>query len=240
MKRVGKILLAAVLILAAVMIGLKMQREHQPSESQSLPAPTVQKGTQQSVEESTDQAEDVDEQVGSLSTAELKPLEDLFNQADANGLLLSTYADASQIDLSQLFYNGTDSNTEVTEQERKLYAQAMQIEKAELDMTKVTTSQADAYLSKWLGVDLTEMLIGLPDYSGWVYLEEYDAFYFLHGDTNYQKAFFVSGERSENNQLIIRYTLEGSEETRELTLKDRHSSYLVLSNTIVVGKQVVS
>lgn len=161
-------------------------------------------------------------QVASIAVPEtdLESMEALFNSPQNNGLLLSVFDDASDIDLSQIFYNGADITNSVTEDERELYCQTLGIDSIPLDMTKITTAQANDFLVKWLGIGLSEINTSLADYDGWVYLEDYDAYYFLHGDTNYQELDFISGEVSaDQKQISVVYSLGEPAEYRTAAVK---------------------
>lgn len=149
----------------------------------------------------------------------LESIEALFNQPQNNGLLLSVFDDVSDIDLSQVFYNGAGITNSVTEEERELYCRTLGIDSAPLDMTKITTAQANDFLVRWLGIGLSGISTSLTDYDGWVYLEDYDAYYFLHGDTNYQELDFISGEAAaDQKQISAVYSLGEPAEYRTVTV----------------------
>lgn len=151
---------------------------------------------------------------------DLESIEALFNQPQNNGLLVSVFDDVSDIDLSQVFYNGAGVTNSVTEEERELYCRTLGIDPAPLDMTKITTAQANGFLAKWLGIGLSGVNTSLADYDGWLYLEDYDAYYFLHGDTNYQELDFISGEAAaDQKQISVVYSLGEPAEYRTATIK---------------------
>nr|WP_325230053.1 M56 family metallopeptidase [uncultured Oscillibacter sp.] len=110
--------------------------------------------------------------------------------------------DYRQIDLFTLFYNGTGAPMEVTEKERQAVAEAdYGGEDPMVDLVKCPASEIDAVLRKYLG-------IGLDETDQWsldrfTYLEEYDAYYDFHGDTNYPgEVTFTSGEWKDGKVLL--------------------------------------
>lgn len=152
-----------------------------------------------------------------LETPEDRPLtaEELerFNTEVFNGdgfnmmnqfLFLAVEApkDYQQIDLFQLFYNGTGEPMEVTEEERQAVADAAYGgEDPMVDLVKCPASEMDAVLRKYLGLTLDETdQWGLDRFT---YLEEYDAYYAFHGDTNYPgEVTFISGKWKDGKVLL--------------------------------------
>ncbi len=110
--------------------------------------------------------------------------------------------DYQQIDLFQLFYNGTGAPLEVTEEERQAVADAAYGgEDPMVDLVKCPASEMDAVLQKYLGLALDETdQWGLDRFT---YLEEYDAYYDFHGDTNYPgEVTFISGKWKDGKVFL--------------------------------------
>lgn len=110
--------------------------------------------------------------------------------------------DYRQIDLFALFYNGTGEPMEVTEEERQAVAEAdYGGEDPMVDLVKCPASEMDAVLRKYLGLTLDETdQWGLDRFT---YLEEYDAYYDFHGDTNYPgEVTFTSGKWKDGKVLL--------------------------------------
>lgn len=146
---------------------------------------------------------------GPLTTEELQ----IYNNMVFNGdgfnirnqfLLLAVEApkDYKQIDLFQLFYNGTGEPMEVTEEERRAVAEAgYGGEDPMLDLIKCPRDQMDAVLKEYVGLSLDETDKWCLDQ--FTYLEEYDAYYDFHGDTNYPgEVTFTSGEWKDGKVLL--------------------------------------
>lgn len=110
--------------------------------------------------------------------------------------------DYRQIDLFALFYNGTGEPMEVTEEERQAVAEAdYGGEDPMVDLVKCPASEMDAVLQKYLGLTLDETDRWCLDQ--FTYLEEYDAYYDFHGDTDYPgEVTFTSGEWKDGKVLL--------------------------------------
>lgn len=146
---------------------------------------------------------------GPLTTEELQ----IFNNKVFNGdgfnmrnqfLFLAVEApkDYKQIDLFTLFYNGTGEPVEVTEEERRAVSDmGYGGGDPEVDLIKCPRDQMDAVLEEYLGLSLDETdQWGLDQFT---YLEEYDAYYDFHGDTNYPgEVTFTSGEWKDGKVLL--------------------------------------
>ena len=152
-----------------------------------------------------------------LETPEDRPLtaEELerFNTEVFNGggfnmmnqflcLAMEAPKDYRQIDLFVLFYNGTGEPMEVTEEERQAVAEAdYGGEDPMVDLVKCPASEMDAVLQKYLGLTLDETDRWCLD--RFTYLEEYDAYYDFHGDTDYPgEVTFTSGKWKDGKVLL--------------------------------------
>ena len=62
-----------------------------------------------------------------------------------------------------------------------------------------------------------------------IYLEEYDAYYLLHGDTNFQRCTVTSLEQNEDGTIALTYEQESGEKGI-VTLKGSKGSYQFVSN----------
>lgn len=110
--------------------------------------------------------------------------------------------DYKQIDLFQLFYNGTGDPMDITEEERRAVAEAgYGGADPEVDLVKCPRARMDEILQEYLGLSLDETdQWGLDQFT---YLEEYDAYYHFCGDTNYPgNVVFTSGERKDGKVLL--------------------------------------
>lgn len=164
-----------------------------------------------------------------LSSQELEWFnEEFFNQSTSpclpNQFLTSLYDSPQEIDLYELFYNGTGEPESIDQAERQAAAEAIGGEDS-TDLVKFSAANADRVLETYTGLtlDQTEQ-IGLDRFT---YLEETDAYYHFHGDTNAVAAVFTAGTR-QGDTVRLYYDAYGSflggelaESWACLTLKDR-------------------
>lgn len=97
-------------------------------------------------------------------------------------------------------------------------------------MTKVTRAQMEAFLLEHAGLHLEDtQRKGLDQF---IYLEEYDAYYLAHGDTNYSNCEILSGTRNADGTISLEYesTFHGDSGTATVTLETSENGYRFLSN----------
>lgn len=174
-----------------------------------------------------------------LTEEELEWFETEFFNTEENRIInmfmTSEYFYAKDIDLRQLFYGGTYAidASPVSEEEEQLLKERYDI--MELDICKVTTDEMDAILQKYLGMTLEETnKIGID---GLYYLEEYDAYYSVAGDTEYMRYDMDYGWKNVNGTITIEYThdqtLSSDKELYSVTLKEVDGNYYFVSNESV-------
>ena len=141
-----------------------------------------------------------------------------------NMLLSSYYDTAADIDLYELFYNGpTGIQEEVTEAEQTAIGPVA----FEHYPIKTQRTEMDAFLQEYLGVALDET--NKKNLDQFIYLEEYDAYYLLHGDTNFQRCTVTSLKQNEDGTIALTYEQESGEKGI-VTLKGSKGSYQFVSN----------
>ncbi len=165
-----------------------------------------------------------------LSDEEIAGFNTEFFSADGlnNRMLGSEYAVPEEINLFELFYNGVnDAAAEVSEEELALLTE-FDSQAPYLDIIKITAGEMDTVLRKRLGLGLEETKkTGLENFC---YLAEYDSYYLIHGDTNYDPCTVTSGTRESDGKLILEYTKEYEEGRWAVTLQETDEGYLFLSN----------
>ncbi len=134
-----------------------------------------------------------------LGQEELLEFEDLiFSREDARirrQFLSSFYETPEDIDLYELFYNGTGQPETLGDGERQALVDAFyEGQDPEVDLTKLPAGEIDQILRRYAGLTLAETnSVGMD---GFQYLPDYDAYYHFHGDTNaIGPVTFLSGER---------------------------------------------
>lgn len=145
-----------------------------------------------------------------------------------NMMLSSEYDRPENIDLFQLFYNGIGGvEDQVSEEEEALLAE-LNSEAPYLDIVKVTTNEMNDFLEEKLGIQLDETKkIGLENF---YYLEPYDSFYLVVGDTNFDWCTVTSGIWKSDKELTLDYTKEYEGGQWRVVLEKTDNGYLFVSN----------
>jgi hypothetical protein len=162
---------------------------------------------------------------------------DLFFNGDdfniRNQFLSSLYSKPGEIDLFELFYIGSGIDERITEDELKAVMTENNmtgtIEDLPCPCEKSSLSNMDKILTEHMGITLADTNdVGLD---GFTYLSEHDAYYHLHGDTNYRTNIsFSSGEREGNViRLFYNDTFFGDGD-KVLTLQEEEGKYLFVAN----------
>ncbi len=153
-----------------------------------------------------------------------------------NQFLSSIYDGPESIDLFGLFYVGSGLDETITDEELLAAMDAAgisgTIEALPSPCEKNSVENMDAILTKYMDITVEESnKVGLENMN---LLEEFDAYYYFHGDTNYRFAItFNRGER-EGNQIRLFYddTFFADGE-KVLTLQEIEDEYTFLSNQYV-------
>ena len=180
-----------------------------------------------------------DPDVVALTAEELEWFETEFFNTEENRIInmfmTSEYHYVQDIELDELFYGGTyaDDASTVSEEEKQLLKD--RYDTMDLDISKVTTEEMDAVLQKYLGITLDETnKIGIEHL---YYLEEYDAYYNVAGDTNYMRYKMDYGWKNANGTITIEYThdenLSSDANLYSVTLKEVDGNYYFISNESV-------
>jgi hypothetical protein len=94
---------------------------------------------------------------------------------------------------------------------------------------KISSGNMNAVLMRYAGLTVAETeKVGLNNFT---YLEEYDAYYYYHGDTNYRAAITFSGGERQGDLIRLYYedTFMADGE-KILTLRETEDGYLFVSN----------
>lgn len=156
--------------------------------------------------------------------------QEFFNQSVPsmhNQFLTSEYESTDQVNLFELFYNGDGGAQAALSQEERDQLTELVPMAASSDVIKVTAQEMSAVLEAGMGVALEDtQQEGLDRF---YYLEQQNAYYLVHGDTNYQKCTVVSGEHISDNQVRLQYTKDDGT-TWVVTLAKQGDGYLFCSN----------
>lgn len=154
-----------------------------------------------------------------------------------NQFLSSIYDAPEKVDLYQLFYCGSGSDYIVTEAERAaVVAYNGWDMEPDCACMKIGRANMDALLKEYMGITLEDTeKIGLENFT---YLEEYDAYYDYHGDTNYRRTISFSGGEREGSTIRLfyddRFMCDGE---KVLTLREQADGYLFVSNKKTAVKE---
>lgn len=145
-----------------------------------------------------------------------------------NMLLNSEYSNPAEIDLFQLFYNGLGGASGQISAEELTLLTEMCSEAANLDVIKITRDEMEAFLRQSLGIELEKTKkTGLDKF---YYLDEYDSYYNIVGDTRFEYCTVISGYWESEDKLRLRYVKESAEGEWEVTLQKISDGYLFIAN----------
>lgn len=147
-----------------------------------------------------------------------------------NQFMSSLYDSPEKINLFELFYCGSGSEEIPTEEERNaVVAHNNWDMEPDCACIKVSRTNMDTVLIDNMGLGLAD--IEKIDLECFTYLEQYDAYYLYHGDTNYcMNISFFGGER-EGDIIRLFYDDEFTGEGEKvLTLRKYGGTYLFVSN----------
>ncbi len=140
----------------------------------------------------------------------------------ANQFLTSLYTSPETIDLFELFYNGTSLPGAMSQEELETLLEAYPDIWADTDCKKLPVKDMDAILEQYVGLRFAETAgIGLDSLT---YLEQYDAYYHFHGDTNARTGVEFSTGFRQGDQVSLYY------EDKMVTLEKAGDSWHIRSN----------
>ena len=105
-----------------------------------------------------------------------------------------------------IFYmcHGTD---QLTDGEKKALHEQLGIDDFWGDCSKMTDAELDAYLLKYMGIEMEPSMAGKHLH----YLEEYDTYYFFHTDANGMGVFNLYGWMTKDGRYLLR-SVEGHDD----------------------------
>ncbi|QFJ53679.1 hypothetical protein [Pseudobutyrivibrio xylanivorans] len=145
------------------------------------------------VEESEDAAD--------LTQEELDAFTELFDTSEYDGFLVRPFNSVDEIEWGEVFYNGAGIEaTDVTEEEREACYKAMGIGDGEEfgDLVVLRAADVKKFVEEHAGADYEDVKNTI--YAD--YLEEYDSFYSLHGDTNWMSFTCKSGKKLDDTYVL--------------------------------------
>ena len=159
-----------------------------------------------------------------LTEDEIAFFEDTFFSSDsiAPQFLNSLYTSPENINLFDLFYNGTYLPGAIDTEELRALSETYPDIWDNIDCTKIPAKDIDAILEKYTGLKLKDtQKLGMEHFT---YLKQYDAYYHFHGDTNARGLDIIAGYR-QGDCVYLYY-----DENKMVTLKEVENGWHILSN----------
>ena len=100
-----------------------------------------------------------------------------------------------------------------------------------VDYQKLTVPYMDGILQEYMNTSFEE--IDKVDLDYYLYLEEFDAYFGSHGDTNYSPIVVLSGVKDENDNVKLQYLRTEEEKEYTVTLEAHPRGYYFKSNVVV-------
>jgi len=151
-----------------------------------------------------------------LTAEEVAQWQEKLNSAEYIGFMTHMYSEAKYIRLAEVLYNGAGLTHTPDQAEVQTYLTAAGLEELYTDLEAISAPELEAYVQEKIGLGLDEFAAPL----GWTYVEEYDSYYFMHGDTNATSVEVVSGEQLENAVTLEIRSSGGMTEDGILTIVD--------------------
>lgn len=141
-----------------------------------------------------------------------------------------TYASIQDLDLAQLFYDGTGERGVMDPQElAQLYAARPEFKN--LDIVKVTAAECNAVLESYAGVQLSAL--GESAMADFLYLPAYEAYYLGHSDTRQGAHYTLSaGWAHDDGSVLLQYSADNESATGEVTVAQTETGYQFRANTL--------
>lgn len=176
-----------------------------------------------------------DPETVSVTQDELQTIEAYLNDLENNGFVGSNcYNSPSEIQLLWVFYDGAGIGLDMVqwaEGEAEAVLAAIGWEEFFNSPIKIPAAAANAYLLEKCGKPLSAFNGGtIQDFH---YVESYDAYYTMHGDTNRTSIKVESGKIDETGHYIIRYAIAYGSPTGQtftVTLRKAGNGFQFLSN----------
>lgn len=150
-----------------------------------------------------------------------------------NQFITCLYADSREIDMLDLLYNGVGPEVPLTQEELEALNNIDPEGNELFDTDKFTLPEVNAFLFDNIGLtlDQTERI----DWDQFRYIEQFDAYYHVHSDTNYRSVTFTGGEREGSYiRLYWKDFYYGGETNECVTLLDRgDGQYWFVSHLLV-------
>lgn len=162
-----------------------------------------------------------------LTEEELNSFKEHFNKMGINGFLIQEYTNIEDIDLYILLYNGIGKQTTITDAENNDFLTTNGMEELYTNLLKITDDDIKEFLETNAGLNHTKG----EAIKNFTYLSKYDAYYNMHGDTNYMEVgSCISGKIDESGNYILNCKFKYDDMQTQTTLKKKDNDYIFISN----------
>lgn len=190
---------------------------------------SLQQNTQQNSQQNY---EDIEETM-QVTADELRKIEEMLNTPEVNGFVSNNFFNkVEDIDLNLAFreYNyGKFDETEIADEYRIKYDMGELYQ----SFSVVSSKEIKETYKKYTGKDISDSEIK-SRLVGFNYLQKYDVYCNMHGDTNYQPVKCFNGIKESDNTSVITvgygYDYDKIVPSSTLTLKKNGDSYVFVSN----------
>ena len=172
-------------------------------------------------------------QPGTLSKAQLEEIQSFLNDDANNGFVgHNDYTSADEINLNWVFYDGAGISVGIesfSADEERAVLNAMRADEFFNPPIKIKRADANALLLEKCGLSLQDFRDTLYFFD---YVESYDAYYIMHGDTNYSHITVVDGMIDQSYNYVVNYCITDScKQIFTVTLRKTDKGYQFISNT---------
>lgn len=160
-------------------------------------------------------------------------LQTFLNDPTNNGFIGHDYISPEKISLYFVFYDGAGigivGTTDWSEQEKRDVLTAANWDSFHNPPLKLTRSAVDNLLREKIGLSQKEIEVDLNEY--FCYVEAYDAYYAMHGDSNYSPVVVTAVTSDSNGTYVIEYKYDSlSEYSGVVTLRKTDTGFQFVSN----------
>ncbi len=226
------LLLIIIILLSSYIVYDKLNDKESAKKNESEVKENVSK--EENKEEQEEKIESRD-----LTQEELTYFKDHFNKININGFVGQSYSNINDINLFDLLYVGIDEEygKQLSEEEKQEYLKYSSADEIYTEVTKIEDDALKKFLKENANLDHKK-----GSYvDGFIYIPKYDAYYYMHGDTNYWGVDSCnSGKIDENGNYIVNCTLmdyskESAGTNIKTTLKKVDDNFVFISNECESG-----
>ncbi len=172
-----------------------------------------------------------------IAVTQTAEIQEYLNDTANNGFIAHNYyTSPEKIDLYYALYDGagigTVGITDWSEQEKQDVLTAAGWDEYHCPPLKVTRAAFEALVQEKTGLSAKDFERDITQ--SFHYIEAYDAYYAMHGDTNYDPITVISGETDGDGHYVIEYVSNNDAERRAIvTLRKGDVGYQFISNVEV-------